>query len=405
MVARRRVVLRGAKVLCVQDPVPVFIYKPRRGRVAPGRTPPVPERLLAADAALTEDDCRLLTVEGCDVWILMTYHRLRAAGFEVELSERLLPGRMCIVHYDHLSLREVSIRSFVVAIQPDRPRPHWCDARIVQNPTQVRGPRDFLVPHWPQPGLVRRGSTRPPRISGVSYFGRAGYLAPLLRSAAFSAKLRQLGATLRVVTDPGRWHDYREADAVLAVRDVSPFDLSIKPPSKLVNAWHAGAIPMVGPEPAYRALRTSPLDYVEVTTPESVLQAVARLNANPDEVRRRIERGHERARDFTVDAVVAQWAALLSGPLRQRYFRWTMGDGAVWRTRRSLASVAAIAAHKYERQRFRRLIRWTPSTAEEEAAAAPAIRTITAAGGEAVRPVVRVASPEDEGIRASVGAP
>ena len=119
------------------------------------------------------------------------------------------------------------------------------------------------------------------RIETLAFKGRAFNLHEPFRSPEFRAALEGLGVRLALdFNDETRahgWHDYSEADLVLAVRDLTKQDALIKPASKLVNARIAGTPAILGPEPAFRDLRRSDLDYFEVRTPEDVLAAVRRL--------------------------------------------------------------------------------------------------------------------------------
>ena len=68
---------------------------------------------------------------------------------------------------------------------------------------------------------------------------------------------------------------------------------------------------LLGPEPAFRELYTDPLDYVEVSTVEDALAAIDRLRAEPDLYRRMIDRGRQRAVEFSPEAVLERWVDLL----------------------------------------------------------------------------------------------
>ena len=65
------------------------------------------------------------------------------------------------------------------------------------------------------------------------------------------------------------------------MRDLTESDYFAKPASKLVNAWHAGVPALLGPEPAYQALRMQ-FDYIEIRSPEDAIREVIRLKENPE---------------------------------------------------------------------------------------------------------------------------
>jgi hypothetical protein len=67
----------------------------------------------------------------------------------------------------------------------------------------------------------------------------------------------------------------------------------------------------LGREYAFRELRRSPLDYIEVTAPADALQAIDRLLDDPDLYSRMIEHGRHRARAFTPRRIAERWAEVL----------------------------------------------------------------------------------------------
>ncbi len=112
---------------------------------------------------------------------------------------------------------------------------------------------------------------------------------------------------------PGEWHDYQHVDAVLAT----------KPASKLINAWKAGVPALLGPEPAYRELRTSPLDFLEAASAEAVLDSIDRLQQESGLYRRMTEHGAKRAQAFDVNMLTQKWISLLE-EARERNRRETL---------------------------------------------------------------------------------
>lgn len=100
-------------------------------------------------------------------------------------------------------------------------------------------------------------------------------------------------------------------NAVLAIRDCPPVVLATKPASKLINAWKAGVPALLGPEPAYRELRTSPLDFLEAASAEAVLDSIDRLQQESVLYRRMTEHGAKRAQAFDVNMLTQKWLSLL----------------------------------------------------------------------------------------------
>jgi hypothetical protein len=257
---------------------------------------------------------------GRNAWVLQTYLWLRRRGLDAQLSTRPVPGALCIVHYDDLRARDLPAESYWLGVRGDRPPMLLADQQVVQTPLLANAISSHFVPNWPQPGLLAREPARGARVERVGFVGRERNLAPGFRSPEFRRALAQRGFALVVRED--RWWDYRDLDAILAVRAASPAKLRTKPASKLVNAWRAGCPALLGPEPAFEARRRSALDYLGVATPEAALAALERLRGEPGLHAAMIENGRSRAREFDVEATAARWEDLLAGPVAEDFERW-----------------------------------------------------------------------------------
>ncbi|QYO65115.1 hypothetical protein [Leptolyngbya sp. 7M] len=220
----------------------------------------------------SEIDLPLLKTNATLHWTVQTYLHLRRHGANVCLSASIRPDAINVVHYDDLGWKRLPFRSFVVAIQADRARPEIADMRIVQNHLCIRNEMtDFYIPFWTQPGLQPRDCSRGQRLERLAYYGLEVYLAPAFRSESFRTALEKLGISLEVRANPDQWTDYSQTDAVLAIRQTTDYVLSIKPPTKLLNAFRAGCIPILGPEPAYHQVAIPGEDYFEASNPEQVI--------------------------------------------------------------------------------------------------------------------------------------
>ena len=257
---------------------------------------------------------------GRNAWVLQTYLWLRRRGLAAELSTRCVPDALCVVHYDDLRARDLAAGSSLLGARGDRPPMLLADQQVVQTPLLANGVSSHFVPNWPQPGLLARAEERAVRVERVGFVGRERNLAPEFRSPEFRRELAQRGFALVVRED--RWWDYRDLDAILAVRTASPAKLRTKPASKLVNAWHAGCPALLGPEPAFEARRLSSLDYLAVATPPEALAALRRLREEPGLYAAMVENGRRRAREFSVEAIAARWEDLLAGPVAEDFERW-----------------------------------------------------------------------------------
>lgn len=293
-----------------------------------------------------------------DAWGAQTYIQLKRRGLNVFLVPDFVPNQICVVTYDHLALRALPYSSYVVCCKHDRGRPEICEQRIVQNQLDIlNAATDHLMPVWPQPCLKPRDPARQSRVENLVFKGRMIYLATPFRSTEFIADLEALGIQLQVSPDNLEaayqfWTDYSTADVVIAVRNCTDYDLSIKPPSKLVNAWLAGTPAILGPEPAFQALRQSELDYFEVRQPEEAIAALRRLQDEPGLYQAMVENGRRRAQDFTADRLAERWRDLLAGPIAAGYEQWMQQSLLEQQIGRPLQFGVRCVQHKLERRKF-----------------------------------------------------
>jgi hypothetical protein len=118
-----------------------------------------------------------------------------------------------------------------------------------------------------------------------------------------------------VVDTPGRtdgsdqsWHDFRGVDLVLCLRRASKWrDIERKPPTKVVNAWCAGCIPIAGREPGYLDIATDGEDALFVDGTDTCLGAVDRLLADASLLEGMERRIAERRIAYAPDAVLRRW--------------------------------------------------------------------------------------------------
>jgi hypothetical protein len=262
-------------------------------------------------------------------WVAQTYLRLRAAGYPVELSASLPASGTVVFHAKHkhelaqaLGARGGLERLVLVGIRADNSPPLVADFEVLQN-GRFAGGRRFVIPHWPQPGLVPRDASRGTRVERVGYFGLTENLDRPFRAEVWRRSLQGIGLEWVVqavnfrmtgeATAAGGidWEDYRTVDAVVAVRPRQRHGWNHKPANKLFNAWRAGVPALVGPEYAYRELRRGDEDYFEVTNPEEALAALRRLRDDPGLYSRVVSNGRRRAEEFSFAAIADRWAQVL----------------------------------------------------------------------------------------------
>lgn len=259
------------------------------------------------------------------IWTLQTYLRLRRAGHAAELGAEVPTDGLVVFHVKHrnavIEQWSRASQAVLVGIRADNHRSPIVDFEILQNDRYAAAGRRFFVPHWPQPGILPRAPARGRRIRRVAYHGfnnniDARFLAPEFHEFLAARGIEWLFDSVEFAgraTDEKSvaWHDYREVDLLLAVRPPSR-DLHVsKPATKLYNAWMGHVPALLGPEYAYRALRRSPLDYIEVASPAQAMCEITALLAEPQRYDAMVENGIRRARDFTSEATLRRWVELL----------------------------------------------------------------------------------------------
>ncbi|HWW86655.1 MAG TPA: glycosyltransferase [Vicinamibacterales bacterium] len=293
-------------------------------------------RTLPAKLANDEGDC---TRVGPYNWTVQTFIYLRDAGFPCELSASVPEEGIIITHGDFLPRSFApSARQFLVEIKPDRElQCRFANFVIVQNrhdPIRY-GLRRLLVPaafvhFWPQPGLLGREESRADTFENVCFIGNSEEFLPGVEVLA--AEIRKLGLHWRMVPRE-HWHDYRQVDAVVAVRprparwsrrrnEDPSSDPNRKPASKLLNAWRAGVPAVLSPDIAFGDLRRSELDYLEARDVPEIILRLKRLKDDAALRRSMAANGTRRAADYTAEHNARAWQNLIQREIGPRFASW-----------------------------------------------------------------------------------
>ncbi len=262
---------------------------------------------------------------GVDCWVVQTYLHLKRRGMDVRLTGQPVEGAICVAHADHFVHIRKPRQSFWVAVRPDRAPLALADLEVVQNPRQVRASSHHLIPLWPEGSLIARDAARGTRVENVVYKGRAEWLAAEFRSPDFERALSAIGMRLRI--DERDWQNYSDVDVVLAVRHAPRWITDLKPASKLINAWAAGAVAVVGEESAYRWAGQAGVDHVVATDARQALSALTALRDQPSRYQSMVEAGARQYTRFCPDALAAQWVEFLANEVGPRYAKWAQTRG------------------------------------------------------------------------------
>jgi len=270
---------------------------------------------------------------GPDIWTIQSYVHLRRRGLDVYLTDRFLSDSICLAPYPYLTVKDVPYQSFVVATRTDTARPAICEMQSVMNHLAIQSNNDYFLTHWPQPLIIPRNVERGARVENIDFKGHPRNIISPFRASSFQQALNESGmkflfdeTEFRQHESDGTqfhfWADYSKSDVLIAVRNLTEYDFGLKPALKLINAWRAGVPAILGPEPAYQALRQSSLDYIEASTAEETIAALKKLKNEPKLYSEMVENGYERAKKFTTDCVAMEWHRFLGQQVILKYEGW-----------------------------------------------------------------------------------
>ena len=247
-------------------------------------------------------------------WIYLTYIRLKNAGFETTLTHEISGEGIFVALTGNLPPNFLPPKNiYLVGVVADGMLHCGCHFHILQNAAHARRlPFSTYIPHWPQPSLVPRNRERADRFENLCFYGDPLNLAPELRDPTFAAFLKSsCGLNLQIV-DSNRWHDYSEADCVMAIREMSRRMFINKPSTKLYNGWLAGVPVIGGRESAFLADGHPNIDHVSCKSQADVLQAISRLRDDPEYRRNIVTEGSRSARRFSPEIIAGRWMEVLS---------------------------------------------------------------------------------------------
>lgn len=199
-----------------------------------------------------------------------------------------------------------------------RPKVLWQKKRPNPNCVYIR--------HWPVPGLKPRLHNRRHRVENVAYLGVAHSLAAELRQPQWREDLQKLGFSWywRNGKHLSDWNDFQEIDVIVSIRnfdDQQPGWAS-KPPTKLINAWHAGCFAIMGCEASLKEVRQSEYDYIEVQSYDEILTGLQRLRDDESLRQKMLDNGEVRAKANSIESICRDWEQFLNSA-QNYYDRWT----------------------------------------------------------------------------------
>jgi hypothetical protein len=271
---------------------------------------------------------------------LQTYLYLRKS-ISCKITPIFPDKGIVVTHRDFIHfLKNPFTTVYLVCIKPDRKEHSWAHYHIVQNLNddyikKNRGNSFSMIHFWPQPSLIPRNPDRGTICKNVGYFGRLSNLAKELQSAEWKEKLQRAGFNW-IIVPKDKWNDYSDIDVTVSVRSfqqgekkIDPvFDFDSKPPSKLINSWHAGVPAILGLESAYKTLHTNEYDYIEATSAGQLIQALSRLKESPGYYNKMVENGFKRGKEYTVGKIRSEWESVIKDKICPASRQWHSLDPA-----------------------------------------------------------------------------
>ena len=270
-----------------------------------------------------------LKSDGLFAWIVQPYLYLKSRGLPCELTPEIKPEGIivCAGKFVDQEIRPGKACVFIVA-KGDGPAIKYAQIHLVGNAHEdlirrsSRTWKNKFIPHFPHPGLMPRDLSHGDRLQNIAYMGLDTNLAPELRTEGWRKKLGELGFRWKIV-DRDRWHDYTDIDAIVAVRSFDSRTYTWKPASKLFNAWLAGTPAILGAESSFQSERKSALDYIEVKSPEAIIEALITLR-NAQKLRQKmVENGLVRSKYIQPEAVVDRWEEFIRSEVYNYYDQWS----------------------------------------------------------------------------------
>lgn len=257
--------------------------------------------------------------EGEFIWAFISYYHVKTIGLPAKLSFDLDSGAINLAHGNVLRSLKMRPGCFCVSLQADFPHFPLAQYHIVQNQEQVSNNASF-VPHWPLPGQQPRDRSRT-GVAKVAYQGARKFTD--LDEQRLNADLKKHGITFEIM-DEQSWPYLQEVDVLVGIRSFGTKKYKRKPPTKLIDAWHA-EIPFIGGwDSAYSQIGDPDRNYLRVSTYDALLESIIRLKQNPALYAGLVAAGRLRASDYTFEAIAEVWRNLLEGKVAERFLQWKL---------------------------------------------------------------------------------
>ena len=269
-------------------------------------------------------------IASAQCWIFQTWLALERSGFPARLTHSIPAEGVMVTLTSCVPVGfRVPERVFFVGVVADYLAHPQAHLHVVQNVAHARRLHNSVfVPHWPHPNLLPRDPARSDRFENVCFLGEKSNLARELADPVWQKRLKSdLGVDF-IICGADRWHDYTEADCVVAVRGFNRSAYLQKPATKLYNAWLAGVPFIGGTDSAYAAEGERGQNFLRAQTVEELVGHIRRLKNEPDLRNRLVAAGRIAGQAVTPSAILQHWTRLLGETVQGAAERWRRKSAA-----------------------------------------------------------------------------
>jgi hypothetical protein len=272
-------------------------------------------------------------------WTLQSYCILKSKLKDVSCNRYPRSDMINVGHSQYLRSIKPDSSCFYVSITGEYRHLLWAHSHIVQNKSQHNGKKFHYITHWGQPGLIPRSEGRKV-IKNAAFAGRPnqistrqGYIrSKLARFGYFTSnhdgirfwrdELGKIGMQFVFLGKP-KWYDMSNIDILIGIRSYDQERYNYLPPTKLLNAWHAG-IPFIGGnDSAFEQVGTPGVDYIRVHNHQEAIDAIHRLRDDNQYYNSIVSAGRAKRAKYTRENIAGEWIRLLTGPIRELYDEWS----------------------------------------------------------------------------------